>query len=85
MQNENFRKYGIPALAFILTFVLLYTNLFYTWDKILSDAVCQTGDVPDNRIFIVAIDDKTLEKGVDCCFGLGRTADPSGWENHVIP
>ena len=62
MQNENFRKYGIPALAFILTFVLLYTNLFYTWDKILSDAVCQTGDVPDNRIFIVAIDDKTLEK-----------------------
>mgnify|MGYP003308315520 CR=1 FL=1 len=62
MLNENFRKYGIPVVAFILTFVLLYTNVFYTWDKILSDAVCQTGDVPDNRIFIIAIDDKTLQE-----------------------
>ena len=62
MLNENFRKYGIPVVAFILTFVLLYTNVFYTWDKILSDAVCQTGDVPDSRIFIVAIDDKTLQE-----------------------
>lgn len=62
MLNENFRKYGIPVIAFILTFVLLYTNVFYTWDKILSDAVCQTGDVPDSRIFIIAIDDKTLQE-----------------------
>lgn len=62
MQKENFRKFGIPALAFVLTFVLLYTNVFYTWDKILSDKVCQTGDVPDSRIFIVAIDDKTLQE-----------------------
>ncbi len=62
MLNEKFRKYGIPVIAFILTFVLLYTNVFYTWDKILSDAVCQTGDVPDSRIFILAIDDKTLQE-----------------------
>jgi len=62
MLNENFRKYGIPVIAFLLTFVLLYTNVFYTWDKILSDAVCQTGDVPDSRIFIIAIDDKTLQE-----------------------
>lgn len=62
MLNENFRKYGVPAIAFVLTFILLFTNVFFTWDKILSDAVCQTGDVPDSRIFIVAIDDKTLQE-----------------------
>jgi len=62
MLNENFRKYGVPVIAFFLTFILLYTNVFYTWDKILADAVYQTGDVPDSRIFIVAIDDKTLQE-----------------------
>jgi len=62
MLNENFRKYGIPVVAFILTFVLLYTNVLYTFDKIVFDTVCQTGDVPDNRIFIIAIDDKTLQE-----------------------
>ena len=62
MLNQDFRKYGIPALAFVLTFILLYANVFYTWDKILADAVYQTGDTPDNRIFIVAIDDKTLQE-----------------------
>ena len=62
MLNEKFRKFGVPAIAFALTFILLYTNIFFTWDKILSDTVCQTGDVPDSRIFIVAIDDKTLQE-----------------------
>ena len=62
MLNENFRKYGVPVIAFFLTFILLYSNVFYTWDKILADAVCQTGDTPDQRIFIVAIDDKTLQE-----------------------
>lgn len=62
MLNENFRKYGMPLVAFLLTFVLLYTNAFYAWDKLVSDTVYQTGDIPDNRIFIVAIDDKTLQE-----------------------
>ena len=62
MLNEYFRKYGVPVIAFLLTFILLYTNVFYTWDKILADAVCQTGDTLDSRIFIVAIDDKTLQE-----------------------
>lgn len=48
--------------AFLLTFLLIYTNLFYSWDKLAADRLCQTGAVPDERIFIVAIDDKTLEK-----------------------
>lgn len=45
-----------------MTFLLLYSNVFFTWDKIFFDALCQTGTTPDNRIFILAIDDKTLEK-----------------------
>ena len=62
MLNEKFRKYGVPVLAFILTFILLSSNIFFTWDKILFDAVCQTGDVADKRIFVIAIDDKTLQE-----------------------
>jgi len=62
MQNEKIRKIGMPVIAFLLTFILLYTNVFYTWDKILSDTLCQTGTVPDSRIFILAIDDKTLQE-----------------------
>ena len=62
MLNQNFRKYGVPVLAFVLTFILLYTNVLFAWDKILADAVYQTGDTPDNRIFIVAIDDRTLQE-----------------------
>ena len=48
--------------AGVLTFIFLFTNLFYGWDKLVSDTLCQTGEVADSRIFIVAIDDKTLEK-----------------------
>jgi adenylate cyclase len=46
----------------VVTFLFLFTNLFYSWDKLVSDTLCQTGEVADSRIFIVAIDDKTLEK-----------------------
>lgn len=56
------KKYGISLLAFVLTFVLLYTNVLYTWDKIVADALCQTGDIPDSRIFVLAIDEKTLQE-----------------------
>ena len=62
MKKDFIRKYLTPLLAFILTFVFLYTNLFYTWDKIIADALCQTGDIPDSRIFVLAIDDKTLQE-----------------------
>ena len=48
--------------AFLLTFLLLFTHGFYAWDKLLSDALCQRGGVPDSRIFIVAIDDHTLQE-----------------------
>lgn len=56
------KKIGAAVLAFVITFLAIYSNVFFTWDKIVADAVCQTGDVPDSRIFIVAIDDKTLQE-----------------------
>lgn len=63
MKNKKiWRKAGEAVLVFALTFLLIYSNLFYTWDKIASDWLYQRGAVPDSRIFIVAIDDKTLEK-----------------------
>lgn len=62
MQKEILRRIGTTVLAFVITFLLLYTNVFYTWDKILLDTLCQTGEVPDSRIFILAIDDKTLQE-----------------------
>ncbi len=62
MQKENIRKIVMPILAFVITFILLYTNIFFTWDKIVSDTLCQVGTTPDNRIFILAIDDKTLQE-----------------------
>ncbi|MGN0350515.1 MAG: CHASE2 domain-containing protein [Roseburia sp.] len=49
-------------LVFVITFLLIYTNVFYSWDKMVSDWLCQTGRVPDSRIYILAIDDKTLEQ-----------------------
>lgn len=52
----------LALMVFIITFLLIFTNMFYAWDKLLSDRLCQNGRVPDSRIFIVAIDDKTLEK-----------------------
>lgn len=62
MNIEKLRKYGVPVLLFLLTYLLLATKVFFTWDKILFDAVCQTGDVADKRIYVIAIDDKTLQE-----------------------
>ena len=62
MKNEILKRFGISFIAALLTFFLLFTNLFYTWDKILLDELCQTGTGADNRIFILAIDDKTLQE-----------------------
>ena len=62
MKKEIFRKLLFSVAAGLLTFVCLFFNIFYTWDKILLDQLCQTGTVADNRIFILAIDDKTLQE-----------------------
>lgn len=50
----------IAAGVFLITFVLIYFQAFYSWDKITADRLCQTAGVPDKNIYILAIDDKTL-------------------------
>lgn len=62
MNKEVFKRLEAAFMAFALTFLFVYSNVFYTWDKIAADAICQTGDVPDSRIYILAIDDKTLQE-----------------------
>lgn len=62
MKVDLLKRIGAALLAGILTFLLLYSNVFYTWDKIVSDELCQTGAIPDSRIFVLAIDDKTLQE-----------------------
>lgn len=62
MKSDLLKRLIISLAAGILTFLFLFTNLFYTWDKIVSDGLCQTGEAPDNRIFILAIDDRTLQE-----------------------
>lgn len=62
MLNEMLKRVLSSLAAAVLTFLLLFTNVFYTWDKILLDSLCQTGTVPDGRIFILAIDDKSLQE-----------------------
>ena len=50
------------AMVFILTFLLIYMQAFYAWDKIASDYLCQRESVPNKNIYILAIDQKTLDR-----------------------
>ena len=62
MKVDLLKRVGMALLISVVTFLAIYTDVFYTWDKIVSDELCQTGDIPDSRIFILAIDDKTLQE-----------------------
>lgn len=54
------KKLLTGALVFVITFLLIYLQAFYGWDKLVGDVLCQTGGVPSRNIYIAAIDDKTL-------------------------
>ncbi len=62
MNKDRLRQTILSLVAGVLTFLFLFSNIFYSWDKLVLDALCQTGEVADNRIFILAIDDKTLQE-----------------------
>lgn len=55
-------KWIAAFIVFCLSFFLIYFRIFYSWDKMVSDFLCQTGYAPDPSIYIIAIDDKTLGK-----------------------
>lgn len=58
----------------ILVFSVCYFRLLYSADKILSDPLYYTPSVPDNRIKIIAIDEKTIQ-----AYGDVRTWDRKIW------
>ncbi len=62
MKRDRLKQILLSLLAGVVTFIVLVTNIFYGWDKFMLDTLCQTGETVDNRIFIVAIDDKTLQE-----------------------
>ena len=67
------RSIWIAVLA-ILVFFVCYFRPLYSADKILSDPLYYTPSVPDNRIKIIAIDEKTIQ----AC-GDERTWDREIW------
>lgn len=59
---EKWKTVITAAGIFLLLLLLCYTQIFDSWDKSLHDKLCQRATVPSKKIFIIAIDDKTLSK-----------------------
>ena len=56
------KKVITAALIFALVFAVTFLQALYRFDRIFSDPLYQTGSDPSNRIKIIAIDEKTIEK-----------------------
>lgn len=48
-------------VAAILSFILCYSQVLYSFDKIAADKIYQTPSTTDNRIKIVTIDERTIQ------------------------
>ncbi len=59
---RGWKSWVTGAVIFGLAFFLIYFRAFFAWDNIVTDFLCQTGYAPSKDIYIIAIDDKTLEK-----------------------
>lgn len=46
----------------VVTIVMIYKHVFYQVNMMASDILCQKPSVANNKIFIIAIDDKTLKE-----------------------
>lgn len=56
------RKIQKAVTLFILTVLCLQSSLFFSFEKVVSDLLFQRGRTPDKGIYIIAIDDKSLQK-----------------------
>ena len=81
MPNSSKRK-GIrliPAVVLaVIVFAVCDTQLLYAADKLLSDPLYYTPSVPDSRIKIIAIDEKTI-----AAYGDTRTWNREIWARLV--
>lgn len=63
MKNKNKLYAAAETIAFfIIVFFLAFGDVFYSFDNILRDRLYQTPRGINNKIKIIAIDDKTLEE-----------------------
>lgn len=60
--KEILKKLGMAALIFVFAFLLSFSEILYGLDRIFSDPLYQSGSLPDGKIKIIAIDEKTIEK-----------------------
>lgn len=76
-KGNGSRPIWVVVLA-IVVFTVCYTQLLYSADKLLSDPLYYTPSVPDSRIKIIAIDEKTVQ-----AYGDIRTWDRGIWAQLV--
>lgn len=50
------------VVVVVLSFILCYSQVLYSFDKIVADKIYQTPSVTDNRIKIITIDERTIQK-----------------------
>ena len=55
-------KYIVPVIIALLTFLLCWSQILYSFDKIFSDMCYQTPTTANKDIAIIAIDEKTLQE-----------------------
>ncbi len=62
MDEKRNRKRTLlgALLTAVLCFAVTASQLLYPLDRLITDPLCQTPSVPDNRIRILAIDEKTI-------------------------
>lgn len=50
------------AVVAVLSFILCYSQVLYSFDKIAADKIYQTPSATDNRIKIITIDERTIQE-----------------------
>lgn len=50
------------AVVAVLSFILCYSQVLYSFDKMVADKFYQTPSATDNRIKIIAIDERTIQE-----------------------
>ena len=58
--KKHLQKILIALGTMVITFLLIFFQAFYGLDKLVADALFQTGQTPNPNIHIIAIDEKTL-------------------------
>ena len=55
-------KYIVPVVIALFTFLLCWSQILYSFDKIFSDMCYQTPTTANKDIAIIAIDEKNIAR-----------------------